>query len=770
MSILFLLGTTSQMNLNYFTSTGNWAWVFFIYRHHNDGNKRKNFQYTKRKYLSSLLIVLTSIVEAQNSTIIPTAISSPIEMIASETIQSILESTVKVRVTDVARPTMQPTFLAIPNNDTSTSLLIVDEYVGDENRNETLLTSNPTDHPSTTMRPSSAPSEFPSASPSTSLDPTVAASATPTDQATLPVPDEKQTKFRQEFQVGKGKEFNDLEIDIFQTIYRGNTVNFAPLGEADKVTTNCTVFMQKIKSEENEDEVGGRRLETYLNFGKEQESSNTSLKNTLPQKLHALRRRQQEEEQKPTPGITLNVDYIMEYKSKYYDVQNYTRLFQNWTNDNLDIIEEQMNVLNLNVTAVGKAFRIVVSTPSPTISSLPSAMPTGIPTITPVPTTLPPTLAPSSDPSPSRFGDEDTNGDIQSRVIISVSVLIALSIIAIGLFFYCRKRRKANEMEFQAEAIKNGANGRRSRSSDFTDGGWGENTTAAVVAARNTEYDNACESSETKAYGSTFAKHPDAPYGLDGVGVVVSSNGSLVSKDSLLSRGNSIDGDSKDEADTTQIFADEFDQYKDQNLEKMRADIEGNLEGCDGMMNQAVARALIEEEEEDASIANDMLWGGNEHITGVEIEASALGIIMDWLKRNDKASPREKREIMQETLNKMTSSVRYGILGPNDASRTIHECAGLLGLQLAADIPVTTIIISGMRKKATEKDIREAFSIFGDVSTAAVAPNERGFGILRYTSNNAVNQVMEKFRKEEVVVEDVAVQLRLIKSGPNNEE
>lgn len=118
----------------------------------------------------------------------------------------------------------------------------------------------------------------------------------------------------------------------------------------------------------------------------------------------------------------------------------------------------------------------------------------------------------------------------------------------------------------------------------------------------------------------------------------------------------------------------------------------------------------------------------------------------------------------------MTSSVRYGILGPNDASRTIHECAGLLGLQLAADIPVTTIIISGMRKKATEKDTREAFSIFGDVSTAAVAPNERGFGILRYTSNNAVNQVMEKFRKEEVVVEDVAVQLRLIKSGPNNEE
>merc|ERR1712183_548614 len=123
---------------------------------------------------------------------------------------------------------------------------------------------------------------------------------------------------------------------------------------------------------------------------------------------------------------------------------------------------------------------------------------------------------------------------------------------------------------------------------------------------------------------------------------------------------------------------------------------------------------------------------------------------------------------MQDTLNRMTCSVRYGVLGPNDAARTIHECAELLGLELAADIPVTTIVISGMRKKATENDIRKAFSVFGDVSTAAVAPNERGFGILRYRSDDAVIKAMEKFRNEEVVVEDVAVQLRVIKPGRRN--
>ena len=49
---------------------------------------------------------------------------------------------------------------------------------------------------------------------------------------------------------------------------------------------------------------------------------------------------------------------------------------------------------------------------------------------------------------------------------------------------------------------------------------------------------------------------------------------------------------------------------------------------------------------------------------------------------------------MQEMLNKMVSSVRHGVLGPDDASRAIHECAALLELQLASDLPVNTVIIS----------------------------------------------------------------------------
>ena len=76
----------------------------------------------------------------------------------------------------------------------------------------------------------------------------------------------------------------------------------------------------------------------------------------------------------------------------------------------------------------------------------------------------------------------------------------------------------------------------------------------------------------------------------------------------------------------------------------------------------------------------------------------------------------------------MVASVRHGVLGPEEASRSIHECAALLGLELATEIPVTTLIITGMRKTVTAGDMIDAFSEFGEISEAAVASNQRGFG------------------------------------------
>lgn len=83
---------------------------------------------------------------------------------------------------------------------------------------------------------------------------------------------------------------------------------------------------------------------------------------------------------------------------------------------------------------------------------------------------------------------------------------------------------------------------------------------------------------------------------------------------------------------------------------------------------------------------------------------------------------------MQDTLNKMVSSVRHGVLKPDEASRSIHECAALLGLQLATEIPLSTLMVSGMRKTVTSEDMVRAFVEFGEIAEAAVASNQRGFG------------------------------------------
>ncbi|KAL3935986.1 MAG: hypothetical protein SGBAC_008599 [Bacillariaceae sp.] len=117
-------------------------------------------------------------------------------------------------------------------------------------------------------------------------------------------------------------------------------------------------------------------------------------------------------------------------------------------------------------------------------------------------------------------------------------------------------------------------------------------------------------------------------------------NESLISGQSLLSAGSSMDGDSHDEADPTHVLADEFDQYKDPHLERMRADVEGNLTGFDSMMSQAFTRAYIDDD--DNFDPRELLWGGNGKLTGAEIEASALGEVTDWLKRKENATIQEK--------------------------------------------------------------------------------------------------------------------------------
>ena len=472
-------------------------------------------------------------------------------------------------------------------------------------RNPTVL---PTPNPTISPFPTKAASDVPSSRPTTSFAPTTPA---PTSQPTMMNPSLKETKFRQEFQVGNNREFNGDEVSLFQTIYQRYTVDFSELSASeveDKITTICTVDKQ-----------------TILFSARERQLQNDIAWSTYLRPWRRRRERRLEDQTVPEETNTLNVDYTMSYKSRHYDVTEYPKLFQNWTTNNLDVVLEQMQFLNFDVISVDIPKRIVVSTPSPTVSPAPSAAPSYAPTITPLPTANStnkptPTDAPTSPVVAQGFGSFNI-------IIIAVSVIIAISIIATGLFLYYRKRRTNQEDSFGPNASKRS----QARSSEI------RSSMRWVDSNRGDAPNPSYGTSETKAYGSSYGRHSDVPSRL--ADAISSPPGSLVSSQSLISRGNSMGGDSREEEDAAHTLVDEFDQYKDQNLEKMRAEIE-DLPECDGMMSQAVAKALIDQDDE--SFTSSSYWGGDHELSAPEIEASALGFVLDWLKRNGQVSDREK--------------------------------------------------------------------------------------------------------------------------------
>lgn len=238
----------------------------------------------------------------------------------------------------------------------------------------------------------------------------------------------------------------------------------------------------------------------------------------------------------------------------------------------------------------------------------------------------------------------------------------------------------------------------------------------------------------------------------------------LVSEKSLLSENYSADDDSIYEEDGTNILVDEFMEYKATMMKQMTIEIEGTVTNSDSMITEAVTGALMDDDNDYSE--SDLTWGGAKN--NVEIEACVLCDIYDWLKRKEGASMEDRRLFLQETLNKMIASVQYGIILPDDASRSLHGCAAALGLELAKDIPETTLIVTGMQKKIKKHKMLKVFQEFGDVVESAVSPNERGFGLVRYKSPKSTGKAMERFRVGEIVVQDVAVIIKVLKSHNGN--
>ena len=79
---------------------------------------------------------------------------------------------------------------------------------------------------------------------------------------------------------------------------------------------------------------------------------------------------------------------------------------------------------------------------------------------------------------------------------------------------------------------------------------------------------------------------------------------------------------------------DELDNYKNQDLETLRTQIENAIDGVEGMMSLAMTRALTEPGDGRGSL--DLPWMGASD--NGSIEASCLCETYDWLKRHKECS------------------------------------------------------------------------------------------------------------------------------------
>lgn len=410
-------------------------------------------------------------------------------------------------------------------------------------------------------------------------------SLAPTPEPSFETVSRASARFRQEFRVENGRLFNDVEILFFQGLYASYTSDFAPPGTIvdRRINSTCIFLTQsEVLVPEGRSRVRTRRMQNIE---------------------------------------IISVDFAMEYASLFTNVTTFPEDFQRYIINDLDTVAEQMQLLGLNVSEAFLAVRIVfrpdptveptpAPTLSPTVSLEPSSIPSDMPSLMPSGANLPATSSPSASPT-SGSGNKPAPSGSDVAVIV-VSVLVAVAIVLGGIYLtYRRKKQNDRKRQFQ-------------------------NAQAATPTDNHHTRNNSNEIANEKQIDGVFNRSTDSMGPL-----AVAASPSIISNQSLLSAGNSIGGDSGDEVDTTHNLADEFDQYKDQNLEKMRAGVEGNLTGFDGMMSQALTRALIDEDDSNID-ATELLWGGSGQLVGAEIEASALGEVSDWLKRKDAPSDAER--------------------------------------------------------------------------------------------------------------------------------
>ena len=532
---------------------------------------------------------------------------------------------------------------------------------------------------------------------------------------------------------------------------------------------------------------------------------------------------QQPRQFNPLPTNLLIISFSMKYSTKFgFDnIETYPEQFQNYINTNLANVTIDMSVRFLPVLEAHPVIMYLpVSTgaPSPNPSSLSPEYWNGRPT-PPAVSGIPSVLVSTAAPYPSPIIEEKAN------FVVGLAVGLVLAAIVVGLFIgyiIVNNRRKERSLQQQQQQGSGDdeeemrqhpehelEEGIEVRAEDVlllpsvVDGGEKEmvvmsSSSDPLVTPNEQQYqyqqyqqhqqhsqpqpphlqfdEYYVPETPDSSTNDASSTRPNIP--LDAIADSIFSNPSMVSGGGSFSSnpddyypdrngGDDEDGGGGNIGNDVRVdtLQDEFDNYKNQDLEYMRSGVEETVYGAESMMSLAMTRALMGEEM-DADVHPS--WGGEtEGGTGgvvdpESIEANGLCETNDWLRKNEHATlderfvflyqlldapcfpcsslfnsisspfPIFRNQFFQELLNRMVITVRRGLLSPANGTLTIHCCAAMLGLQLEKELPNNVLLVHGMRKTNDlalgRLYLMEAFNSFGDIESAAIAPSNRGFG------------------------------------------
>lgn len=458
-------------------------------------------------------------------------------------------------------------------------------------------TSKPTirtDAPTASFRPTYVPSDVPSITPSNSPTtpstseptrfpvkrPTSIPTSTPSFAPTLNETSSTLAQYQQTFNGNSNlTQMNDTQIIFFESALQNYTYNYTGY-QSNRIVTIADVMDQIVTVITTETTPASRRIQTATSVSKNQ----------------------------------LFVRYSMEWLSNQTNVSDAPLLFETWMKNHTNSAEF-IHLLN-----EGAGLDLDPNSSIFSVKPQPTSPPTASPTFTP---------SSKNKKAPSSL----------TVVVAAVAGVGCSLLVGVCLWcFYVRRRRKKKLQQQMQKASTTGNVGEH-----YHKGGGQfailESTSESPPHQqqfRSIGYINNSFSEKDMLY---MLEPTDAtPVGITQQEEALDRNPSMVSE-SLEDEYPTSDEDDSYMLEAQNAIIDEFDRYKNQDLEKMREEVKGNVDNMDGMISQALTKVLMDQDEHDTKT---LLWGANAPGDSAEIEASVLCETHDWLKRKEDATLEER--------------------------------------------------------------------------------------------------------------------------------